>query len=40
MKEPDFKVATKRWNVELDPKWALGDTDTVMYEKTEKKEKK
>jgi len=32
MKTPDFKVATKRWNVELDPKWALGDTSTVMYE--------
>jgi hypothetical protein len=30
---PDFKVATKRWSVETDPKWSLGDTDTVMYER-------
>ena len=33
LKMPDFKVATKRWSVETDPKWALGDTNTVMYEK-------
>jgi hypothetical protein len=29
---PDFKVATKKYVVEQNPKWALGDTDTVMYE--------
>jgi hypothetical protein len=29
---PDFKVATKKYVVEHNPKWALGDTDTVMYE--------
>jgi hypothetical protein len=34
LKVPDFKVATQRWSVETDPKWALGDTDTVMYEKS------
>lgn len=33
LKMPDFKVATRRWSVESDAKWALGDTDTVMYEK-------
>ena len=33
LKMPDFKVATKRWSVETDPKWALGDTNTFMYEK-------
>ena len=33
LKMPDFKVSTKRWSVETDPKWALGDTNTVMYEK-------
>jgi hypothetical protein len=32
LKMPDFKVATKRWSVETDPKWALGSTSTVMYE--------
>lgn len=32
LKVPDFKVATKRWSVETEPKWALGDTNTVMYE--------
>jgi hypothetical protein len=32
MKMPDFKVATKKWSVETDSKWALGDTNTVMYE--------
>jgi hypothetical protein len=29
---PDFKVATKKWVVEQNPKWRLGDSDTVMYE--------
>ena len=29
----DFHVATKRWSVETDAKWSLGDTNTVMYEK-------
>ena len=32
LKNPDFHVATKRWSVETDAKWALGDTNTVMYE--------
>jgi len=32
LKIPDFKVATKRWSVETEAKWALGDTNTVMYE--------
>lgn len=32
LKMPDFKVATKRWSVETEAKWALGDTNTVMYE--------
>jgi hypothetical protein len=32
LKVPDFKVATKRWSVETESKWALGDTDTFMYE--------
>ena len=32
LKRPDFKVATRRWSVETDAKWALGDTNTVMYE--------
>ena len=32
LKHPDFKVATKRWSVETDSKWALGETNTVMYE--------
>jgi hypothetical protein len=31
MKFPDFKVSTKIWSVETNAKWALGDTDTVMY---------
>jgi len=35
LKMPDFKVATIRWSVETDPKWALGDTNTVMYERKE-----
>jgi hypothetical protein len=25
-------VATKKWVVETNPKWRLGDSDTVMYE--------
>lgn len=29
---PDFKVCTKKYVVEQNPKWALGDTDTVTYE--------
>jgi hypothetical protein len=33
LKFPDFKVCTKKYVVEQNPKWALGDTDTVMYEK-------
>lgn len=32
LKFPDFKVCTKLYRVEQNPKWALGDTDTVMYE--------
>jgi hypothetical protein len=36
LKYPDFKASTKRWSVETEAKWALGDTDTFMYEKTEK----
>lgn len=38
LKMPDFRVATKRWSVETEAKWALGDTNTVMYDN--KKEKK
>lgn len=38
LKRPDFKVATKKWSVETDAKWALGDTDTVMYERTTKED--
>jgi hypothetical protein len=34
MKFPDFKVCTKKYVVEQNPKWRLGDTDTVMYEKS------
>ncbi len=33
LKFPDFKVATRKWSVERESKWALGDTDTVMYVK-------
>jgi hypothetical protein len=29
---PDFKVATKKWVVETNPKWALGDSDIVTYD--------
>jgi hypothetical protein len=36
LKTPDFNVATKRWSVETESKWALGDTNTVMYEIKEK----
>jgi len=32
LKQPDFKVSTRRWSVETDAKWALGATNTVMYE--------
>jgi hypothetical protein len=32
MKFPDFKVCTKKYVVERNPKWFLGDTTTVMYE--------
>ena len=29
---PDFKVCTKKYIVEQNPKWVIGDADTVMYE--------
>lgn len=29
---PDFKVCTKKYVVETNPKWALGDSDRVTYE--------
>ena len=29
---PDFKVCTKKYMVETNPKWRLGDSDTVMYD--------
>jgi hypothetical protein len=29
---PDFKVCTKKYVCETNPKWRLGDSDTVMYE--------
>lgn len=32
---PDFRVCTKLYRVETNSKWALGDTNTVMYEKDE-----
>lgn len=32
---PDFKVCTELYRVETNPKWALGDTNTVMYDKGE-----
>ena len=32
MKFPDFRVCTKKYTVETNPKWFLGDTNTVMYE--------
>jgi hypothetical protein len=34
LKTPDFRVATKRWSVETEAKWALGNTNTVMYEES------
>ena len=37
MKFPDFKVCTRKYVVEQNPKWRLGDTDTVMYEKSDEK---
>lgn len=33
---PDFKVCTKLYRVETNPKWALGDSDEVMYGDKEK----
>jgi hypothetical protein len=30
---PDFKVCTRKYVVETNPKWSLGDSTTVMYEK-------
>jgi hypothetical protein len=32
MKQPDFKVATKKYRVEQHAKWRLGDTDNFTYE--------
>ena len=32
MLRPDFRVCTKKYVVETNPKWRLGDTTTVMYE--------
>lgn len=32
IKFPDFKVCTKTYRVEQNAKWALGDSDTVMYD--------
>jgi hypothetical protein len=29
---PDFEVATKKWVVETNPKWSLGDSTQVTYE--------
>jgi hypothetical protein len=29
---PDFKVCTKHYSVEKESKWALGDSDKVMYD--------
>lgn len=36
---PDFKVCTQKYVCETNPKWALGDSDTVMYETTDKEDK-
>ena len=36
---PDFKVCTKLYRVETNPKWALGSTTTVMYEEENGTEK-
>ena len=35
LKFPDFRVAKTKWSVEAESKWSLGDTDTVMYMKSE-----
>jgi hypothetical protein len=32
MRQPDFKVATKKYRVEQHAKWRLGDTDNFNYE--------
>ena len=32
LKFPDFQVCQVKYRVETDPKWALGDSQTVMYE--------
>lgn len=37
LKFPDFRVASRKWSVEAESKWSLGDTNTVMYMKTEEK---
>lgn len=37
LKFPDFKVCTKNYSVEQNPKWALGDTTDVMYIEPEKR---
>lgn len=29
---PDFRVATRKYTVETNPKWALGDSDRVTYD--------
>ena len=29
---PDFRVCTRTYTVETNPKWALGDSDTVTYD--------
>ncbi len=29
---PDFRVCTRKYTVETNPKWALGDSDRVTYE--------
>lgn len=34
---PDFKVATIKWSVERESKWALGEAETVMYLKDKEK---
>ena len=33
LKFPDFRVCTKTYRVEQNAKWALGDSNTVMYER-------
>ena len=32
LKFPDFRVCTIKYTVETNPKWSLGDSQTVMYE--------